>query len=275
MPLACLRRLVVLAVVVAGSLLIAGCGGGDSGDTSTQAPAAASGKPLKPPKAKESLGEAQRRIEHLVSGDDCDQINTLNPVTRTALDTPERCEYLQRLAGLKVIGKQAVPGGGLIDYANGEGVLTAIIIVDSDGLYHVALYDPYNTKSTVGTPFAHQFDGVAQEAVDALREPDCDRYFAILHRFGRGAGADQDEVCDSLQSNPVKAVLATAPEAEPKRLGGNSRYAFYSLASPNLEITIVLARQSNEGLPEGVDPLPADAPEYAFIDAYDTRPPAQ
>ena len=264
-------RLVLLAVAVAGTL-VAGCGGGDD---SASAPEAASGKPLEPPQAKESLSEAQRRIDDLVNGDDCDEINTLNPITRTALNTPEHCDYLQQLAGLEVVGKQEVPGGGLIEYERGEGVVTAILIVDSDRRYHVALLDPLNPGRTVGTPFAHEFDRVAAEAVEALQEPDCGRYLDLAHRYGRAASLKPDEACEALTPNPVQAVLATAPSAKPTSLGGNSRYAFYSLASPSLQITMVLARQTNEGLPKGIDPLPADAPEYAFIDGYQTSPPAK
>ena len=248
---------------------------GRGDDPEPPAPDAVTGKPLDPPKAKESLGEAEKRIDALVSGDDCKKINGLNPITRTALNTPEHCKYLQGLAGLEVIGKQEVPGGGLIEYENGAGVLTAILVVDSDRRYHVALLDTLNPEPSTGTSFASRFDRVADEAVEALREPDCDRYFELAHRYGRAATLKPEEACEALTPNPAQAVFATAPEASPKRLGGNGRYAFYSLASPTLQVTIVLARQSNEGLPDGIAPLPADAPEYAFIDGYQTSAPPE
>lgn len=272
-----ITRATLLAAVVAAVLAAAGCWGGDDNSDPTPEPPApdtVTGKPLGPPKPKESLGDAEKRIERLVSGEDCEKINALNPVSRTGLNTPERCAYLQTLAGLEAVGKQEVHGGGVIEYANGSGVLTAILVVDSDRRYHLAFIDLVNPEPSVGTPFAPRFDQVADDAVEALREPDCERYFELAHRYGRAAALGPKEGCEALTPNPIQAVLVTAPDAKPERLGGNSRYAFYSLASTRMEVTLVLARQSNEGLPEGVPPLPANAPEYAFIDGYQaTAPP--
>ena len=268
-------------IAVSALLLIAGCGeSGDSEDettgaeeTTTEQPEpAADAEPLGPPKAKESIKEAEARIAKAVASDDCDVVNELIPTSRSQLATDIRCEYLRRLDGLEVLGSESFPGGGVIDYQFGDRVLTAILPVDTDGLYHVALYDPFNPKESVGTKPAKQFDAAADAAVEALADGDCDAYVAILHRrFGRGAAAPENQICDLVEPNQVQAVRKVDPSAEPESLGGNGSYAFYSLGTPGYNLTLVLARQTDEGVPEGVEPLPKDAAEYAYVDAYLTN----
>jgi len=276
-----LRALIATSVL----LLIAGCGGsGDSEDestvaaqTTTQQPAPGSepapdAEPLGPPKAKESIQEAEARIAKAVASDDCDVVNELIPISRIQLVTDTRCEYLRRLDGLEVLGSESFPGGAVIDYQFGVRVLTAILLVDADGLYHVALYDPYNPQESVGTKPAKQFDAAANAAVEALADGDCDAYVAILHRrFGRGAAAPENEICGLVEPSQVQAVREVDSSAEPKSLGGNGSYAFYALGTPAYNLTLVLARQTDKAVPEGVEPLPEDAAEYAYIDAFLTN----
>jgi len=272
-----LRALIAVSTL----LLIAGCGdSGDSEDettgaeeTTTEQPEpAADAEPLGPPEAKESIKEAEARIAKAVASDDCDVVNELIPTSRSQLATEIRCEYLRRLDGLEVLGSESFPGGGVIDYQFGDRVLTAILLVDTDGLYHVALYDPFNPKESVGTKPAKQFDAAADAAVEALADGDCDAYVATLHRrFGRGAAAPENQICDLVEPNQVQAVRKVDPSAEPESLGGNGSYAFYSLGTPGYNLTLVLARQTDEGVPEGVEPLPKDAAEYAYVDAYLTN----
>ena len=268
-------------IAVSALLLIAGCGGsGDSEDettgaeeTTTEQPApAADAEPLGPPKAKESIQEAEARIAKAVASDDCEIVNELIPTSRSQLATEIRCEYLRRLDGLEVLGSESFPGGGVIDYQFGDRVLSAILVIDTDGLYHVALYDPFNPKESVGTKPAKQFDAAADAAVEALADGDCDAYVAILHRrFGRGAAAPENEICDLVEPNQVQAVRKVDPSAEPESLGGNGSYAFYSLGTPGYNLTLVVARATDEAVPEGVEPLPEDAAEYAYVDAYLTN----
>jgi hypothetical protein len=276
-----MRSRAMIAVIALA--LVAGCGGSDDPeeDGATQAQTttgqnaepdggpAPSAEPLGPPKAKESIDEAQARIAKAVASDDCDKVNELNPINREALDTAARCEYLQRLDGLKVLGAEKFESAGVIDYEFADRVLSALLVVDSDGLYHVLLFDAYNPKQSVGTEFAEQeFDQAVNRAVEALADGDCKAYLEVAHRrFGRGSRPD-NEVCETIEPNPVQLIRDADPKAKPKPLGGNAAYAFYSLGSSRANFTLVLGRQTDEAIPEGVDPLPEGHAEYAYIDAY-------
>jgi hypothetical protein len=275
------RALIALAALV----LVAGCGGSDDPDETTnggETTTSQDGPPddgpppdaeaLGPPKAKESIKEAQKRIAKAVASDDCDEVNELNPISREPLDNPTRCEYLKRLDGLEVLGAEEFgDAAGVIDYRFGDRVLSALLVVDTDGLYHVALFDPFNPKESVGTKLAPEFEQTADDAVEALADGDCEAYLEVAHRrFGRGARSDK-EVCEVIEPNPVQVIRNVDPTAKPEELGGNGTYAFYSFGSPGVNFTMVLGRQTDEAIPEGVDPLPKDHAEYAYIDAYQTN----
>jgi hypothetical protein len=159
----------------------------------------------------------------------------------------------------------------VIVFGSGEAARSAILIVDSDGLYHLPVVDPYNIENSVGTKLAPQFDSAAQAAVTALRERDCDAFKKVaLARFG--PGATPNDVCTYVSQSPLTQFLASYPQAEPKRLGGNDAYAFYSLSSPQANFTIVMAREKPSGVALGTPPLPSGAPEFGFVDAYMTNP---
>ena len=263
-----------LAAAVVTAAVLVGCGSDDettstTSSASTPTGPAQTGKPVPPPRPKESIQEATERIAETVSSEDCTAINQL-----TALSRPyDACEGLQALGALPVEAAAAYGvGGAVIIYGSGESLRNAILILDSDGLYHLPVVDPFNIQPSVGTRFASEFDAAARDAVEALRARDCDAFKEVaLARFGPGSTPDQ--VCTYLDESPLTQFLVAYPDAQPKRLGGNGDYAFYSVSSPEAYYTIVMARESTSGVVANAPPLPDGAPEYGFVDAYSTNPP--
>jgi hypothetical protein len=253
------------------AVLLLGCGS-SNGTTTTVAPApvgpVVTGKPIPPPKPRETIGEAVKRISATISSHDCDQINRLTALSRQY----DACSGLQGLAPVPVTGSASYgDGGGVIEYGSGSALRNAILIVDSDGLYHLPLVDPYNTEPSVGTKFASQFDAAARDAVKALRDGDCDAFKRVaLARFG--PGSTPELTCTYLAQSPLTQLVVRYPQSEPKLLGGNGDYAFYSVSSPEANFTMVMARESATGVAPGAPSLPSDAPEYGFVDAYQTNP---
>jgi hypothetical protein len=163
----------------------------------------------------------------------------------------------------------------VIDYRDGMSTISAVLVLDRDGLYHVAFLNPFNQGPTVGTPYAQQFDRAAKEAVEALEKGDCAAYLEVVfRRIGLGAG-DKPRVCAFVDENPIGNLLAAQPDAELERAGGNADYGFYTLSTPAVNLTIVLARERDEGAPPNAPDLPAGAAEYGFVSAYPTNQPAQ
>jgi hypothetical protein len=262
------------------AVVLFGCGssGGTSASnsestlqTSTPRPttgAPAPGKAILPPKPRESISQAAKRIGATISSKDCAAVNRL-----TALSRPyDACKGLQALAGIPVSATASYgDAGGVITYGSGESVRNAILIVDSDGLYHIPLVDPFTTAQSVGTKFGNRFDAAAEDTVKAMRERKCDAFRRVaLARFGPGSAPDQ--VCAFLDTSPLTAFLATDPRARPWRLGGNQDYAFYAVSGPAANFTMVMARESSVGVAPGTPALPKGAPEYGFVDAYQTNP---
>jgi hypothetical protein len=270
-----------IALLVGGAVLVAWLSGDDESENDSRSTVqqAAAGKEasqqrlVTPPAARESIGKAEDRIKFLVATDDCDAINELNPVSRQQfLNTKDRCESLRRLDGLKVREAETYgDAGAVIDYANGKRTASAVLIRDQDGLFHVAFIDFFRGVPSVDTKLAKQFDGAADRAVKALANKDCDAFLDVASlRFGRGAGS-RDQVCTFVEQNPIPNLFEAYPGAKAKRLGGNEGYGFYSVSTPAVHYTLVLAQQSEKRAPPKARPLPNGAAEYGFVDAYPTN----
>lgn len=253
-----------------GSTTSANGGGGPGTATSTVGTAPKPG----PPADKESIGQAKDRIAQLASSNDCEQVNKLNPLSRPGLSGDARCEALQRLAALKATGAAQYGDGGVIEYALPSRPLAVLLVRDSDGLFKITYEDSRLRSPSIGTPFAKQFDAVADQAVKALAHKDCDAFYAVaFQEFGPSAG-DKSAVCDRLDVNPLVPQLEKDPGAEPKRMGGNGSFAFYGLDLPGSFWTLILAKETQQDVfPKGSPGLPKGAPTYGYVDGFRTNPP--
>lgn len=266
-----------LACAAIGALALAGCAGGDSEVTDAEAPPLP-GAPSSagPPRMLETVDDAVERIDATLRSGDCEQINRLNPLSRPKLDTEARCEALGRLAGLDVQGTAGYGDvAGVVDYRRGDRTVTALLVGDSDGRFHIAFVDAFlGVPSATGrrTP---ALDAAALGGVRALQRRDCDRFLAHAYRrFGLGGGTDA-EVCGRVEVNTVAALDPDA-RATPRALGGNRSYAFYELPTREAYLVVIAARQAESGVPEGVPEsiarLPRDAPEHGLVDAIQANP---
>jgi hypothetical protein len=285
-------RAIALTVFVLAAMAVAGCGGSsDDESTSTTASTTSTtsnattttgaqngggttAKPVAAPKPTESVTDAEKRIAKAFDSGDCDQIIELAPIARrpTGAAAQTRCEQLKsRFADAKATDTEAFgKGGGVIDYA-GTSVFSAVLVVDEDGLYRIALIDPFLHEKSVGTKLAPQFKQAADDAVKALSDHDCDALLAAANRrLGPGA-FDQSALCDFADNNPVAAVLQAVPDVKLDEIGGNADYALYGLGGPGAYYVILMARESDKNLPQGGEPLPKDAPEYGFAGVVPTN----
>ncbi len=224
----------------------------------------------------ETVNEAVERIDGVLSNGECEQIYDLNPLSRPKLATESRCEALRGLAGLPV--KAAAAYGkvaAVVDYQRGDRTVSALLVGDADGRFHIAFIDPFLGTPSVGTKREPRLDVAAERAVRALRGRDCAAFLDVAYRrFGFGGGTDA-EVCDRVETNPV-AALAGGGKTRLERLGGNAHYAFYGLETRDSFLTVIAARQTEAGIPEALPQeiarLPDGAPEYGFVDALQTGP---
>ena len=224
-----------------------------------------------PPPDKETIQQAQERIKKTASSKDCDTVNELNPISRPAMSTDERCKFLQSALDDPVNAAQ-YEDGGVIEYKVGDATINALMVRDSDGLFHVTYLDPRVPESTIGTKLAPQFDQVANDAVDALRKGDCEAFTKVAFvEFGAGAG-DHERVCAYVSNVPLAKLLQKDPNAKPKLMGGNGTFAFYGLSLPGAFWTMILGKETPEDKASKDAPkLPADAPTYGYIDAFRTN----
>ena len=286
-------RQVGVGVLFAVSLMVGGCGSDDSSDTTTRPEGPTAGgatttgggggggdgtvelKPLSPPVPEESIKEAEKRISDLLEAGNCERIAELSPLSRTAADADveARCNlYETRLRNAEPTDSEEFGrGGGVIDYESPAGEFSALMVLDSDGLYHIAFVDPFLGEASVGSKPADEWDKVVDSALEAMRDRDCDAYLKVANRrFGPGA-LDKSAACDYVDANPIADLYEANPDAEPEELGANADYAIHGIAGPGAFYALLLARESDANLPENAEPLPKDAPEYSFAGAIRTN----
>lgn len=281
-------RLVALALLAVA--FASGCGGSDEpqlSEADRDAPLPG-GLTLAPaPEMNETAEQAVERIEELASDGDCERIYELNPLTRPALANEARCNSLRALAGLPVEGVATYGDvAAVVDYERGERTVSALLVGDSDGRFHVAFIDPFLGTPSVGTDPAPGLGRAAERGVDALRGRDCEQFLAVAYRrFGLGGGTDE-EVCERVEANALPdqiqagalddGELGAEPRWKLERLGGNGSYEFYGLRTAGSYLVVIAARQTEQGVPEGMPAeiarLPAGAPEYGFLDLIRTAP---
>jgi hypothetical protein len=214
-------------------------------------------------------------VKTIASGD-CEEIAALDPLVRVAATDAEaqkaRCKALESRF------KNAEPadsakygeGGAVVTYRTPRRV-NALLILDEDGRYHIAFPDVYLPGASISGKPAKEFDRVAEDAVNALRDKDCDAFLDVAHRrYGPGA-LEEDQACDYVDQNPLAILFENFPDAELEQFGGGPDYAFYGIAGPGAHFTLVLARESDKGVPNFVEPLPGDAPEYALAGVFRTN----
>jgi hypothetical protein len=266
----------LLAVALAATLL-AGCGGGKSSSTTgagaSAGQAAKPPKPVGPPPARESVPEAEKRIQRLASSNDCDVVNELNLLHRPDLNTKARCESLQGLAGLQVNSGASYRDAAVIDYSLGIRTMSLVLVRQPDGLFHVAFPDYFVAQSSVGTKYAHQFDHAAQGAVKALRTHHCAQFLAnAVREIGPGSLAKSD-ACQFVDNNPIASVFSSYSQASIDRLGGNRNFGFFGISALAGYYTLVFAHETpSDYFPQG-ETLPKGAPAYGFAGVYLTNSP--
>jgi hypothetical protein len=261
--------LCALALLTATAL--AACGSDDSDSTTAATPASGS---IGPPPARESIDEAQERIAETIDSGDCDEINALAPIaSASAQDTEEHCRSLEALADLEVSDAASYGDlAGVIDYSAGDHVVSAILVRDSDGFFHIVFTNPFNRSPTVGTPEAKQFDAAVKAGLEALKEEDCEAFLEVANpRLGLGT-LSKKEACQAVRASGFAEILADKRRTRLKPLGGNGSYAFYGLDTPTVYFTIVAAKASRE-VPASlrsseVAKVPPGAPTYGYVQAF-------
>ena len=232
---------------------------------------------MKPVEAKETLAEGAERITKTARSGDCEEVIALFPLGREISDVDADCEFLRQSLAQDVVDSEEFGGGGVIDFVSEDLISSsAAVILDADGLFHVAFVDGYLGGEAVGTPApTEDWDEAAQATLAALEQGDCDAFIQIAHhRFGPGAFPEEADTCAFVAASSVPGLLKKYPKEKLKSLGANADYAFYGLETPKKNLTMVLARQLDpEVLPEGLEPLPPDAPDFAFAAIYPTYPP--
>ena len=266
----------LLAVALAATLL-PGCGGLKSSSTTSAETSAGQAakppKPVGPPPARESVPEAEKRIQRLASSNDCDVVNELNLLHRPDLNTKARCEYLQGLGGLEAKGGASYGDAAVIDYSLGIRTMSLVLVRQPDGLFHVAFPDYFVAESSVGTKYAQQFDRAAQRAVKALRTHDCGLFLGnAVREIGPGS-LSKGDACHFVDNNLIASAFSSYSQASIDRLGGNRNFGFFGISATVGYLTLVFAHETPaDYLPQGKT-LPKDAPAYGFAGVYLTNSP--
>lgn len=217
-------------------LALAGCGGDDDEQQtsdSAKAPAAGPASPA-PPEAQQELDEFAQLLETALTTPNCDglttKVNKLDEGSIQIVCPADDPTVAKALSGYTTTGTEAYGSGAVIDYTSAEAPKggTWELSLGSDSTWVVDA-GTITEQETAGTRLEAQgaYERVLDRFLESIREGDCVSFF----RYSVTAAQDKAEACK--KELPTYDALATAlkadPEAKPFFIDGNARYAFFGL----------------------------------------------
>jgi hypothetical protein len=235
----------IVASALATALMAAGCGGGHD----NTAPATTAGGP---PKPKEPLAAAAKRLERALPTRDCKQLGALMlHSVRRGLNVPPskpptaaECKFILRearvdLEGFKVARVRQFGPAGMVEgsgpRARGKNVIGTVWSMDVDRSWKL-LFDAI-LRPQIGVRPRPGFENNARAFVAAVLTRNCPLVFRGLNvasRFVRAANGHRATFCRQFlpaykaKGNGI-ADLAANPDVKPEQLGATRDISFFGL----------------------------------------------
>jgi len=237
-PVRSWRLRAFLSFVIAGSaLFVVGCSGGAPEQQSEQPGRPGGRKPPAQVVAPEPRGGVEapaRDVAAAVRAGDCERLKALNFSGLKNLNDA-RCEHLLgQLKGFRVEDSEEYGTGAVVEFSTARSAGTMVFVAGGDGTFRWTQRVPRERNSeVVGTraPRGNRLDSVASSAVESYREGRCRELEAAARGIVRDPMQPR-QFCENRES--LRGKLVEDPSARPRRLGANSRVAFYSLlVKPN------------------------------------------
>ena len=262
------RRPAFAAIVVA--IALASCGGDEeSGDTSTSPETTAEA-----PEATQPLSEQVANFEQALDSLDCeDAIEVVHPVVLKDPDDPsspvnchKAVNAIRAEKGVLVFDSQELGTGGILDTKFRGNNETLVWALDASGRFkYTASYISRDAQVGTEPDPDVDFQGVADDFVDALRAGDCKAAYPLLAQGTRLQYGSEKTFCDLFEANytdqpeGLGSRLQEDPEAAPVLLDATSDIAVFGLSTePAGYRTMVLATPGTGADPLVVDVLPTE-----------------
>jgi len=229
----------------------------------------AQGPATQPPATGEDLNEAERRIAAVIASGDCDKIDGLYVLGTEQIGTLP-CQTLRdlgsfRRSGAQVYGRQAA----VVDYTKPGQVASMVLVRDWDGLFHVGFVAGEEPATTVDTALDRSAEGTATAAINVLRRSGCRAFLRFTNRAGGVGTLNDPSACQIFAADPLQSAVFDDPAARPVLVGGNGRFAFFSIRTPTVYLISVFAK--SEGTSAIAHSLRAGPDEYAYTGSYVTN----
>ncbi len=270
---------VLLCVLAALALALAACGSEDETTTTSNGTTTTgeNGEKVEPPgvnESRESIDEAAKVLEKAATKNDCEALKEFVLASRQDTHATKRtCKLIAgRLKGASLEGADGFDGGGVIEFTRGARTVPALMLVDRDGRFKLLQLGTPSEQASLGTKVDKGFDDAAADVVKAVAKKDCKAFRKVSSQFfGPGSARLPDkQVCEYVKNGPIATVTAEDRSVKPKPLGGNEAYAFYGVGSKTRFVTLIMTRQTPEGVPPSLGDLPEDAAEHVFLNAVVT-----
>lgn len=238
------RHLIPLVACLAAAAPLSACGGDDDAHDPFGPPAtigsASTGAAGTPGDARAAVVAARLRAAGRAKG--CQGVRALlHPAYGEVTDSA--CSATKDLvAGLRAPKAAAYGSAVVVDFTVRGGVRRSAVFVTGKGGLKLAFVEDL-PQATVGTGFAPDFDDAAEQVLELAATGDCRALASVAHR-SIGPAIDEERACDALPDSPLVKALEAEPKLKPRRLGGNSFYAFYSVKpKEGPAFTLILAQQ--------------------------------
>jgi hypothetical protein len=226
----------LVAALLCGAALVAGCGGDDD-------------KGPKAPKPAETIEQFRARLTTAVAAmlsDQCDAVDVFN--SKAGFQLPCDANAKKLFQGFQVTGAKAYGTGGVVEFKDAE-VKDAIgaytVAIGEDGKYQITgPISPILPKTSLRDEPRDQdkMDDAAEEMVGAIRANDCNRFYDWVIT---PEGMEKAEACKqelTTAYGPLRQALTKDKDAKPERLEGNDRFMFYALQTGDEYRTLIVGR---------------------------------
>lgn len=271
-----------MALLLCGVLVACGSDDGESTAKQDGVKFSAASEP-----EKTFIERMARLLATTTSKKDCAQLEEINGRSYARFSCPPDRALRKSMASFEVVGSKTYGTGGLVDYKSGEikDGAAIVLFVGKDRNWAVSRFGVL-TEPSVGTSDEKSregYDRTVDAYLSSVRERDCKAYKKVAFTDGsKGA-----EVCKRLfgATAPLAKRMKANPSAEPRYLGGNGTYGFYSLETQkplpeNSTISVVRGNEAGDAAYVVLDvvPSPTAADQREAVREYkrqqkDKRPP--
>jgi ketosteroid isomerase-like protein len=191
------------------------------------------------PEPDVALDERLGELERVIEAEDCDGLVAISSTELMLANPGSFCRTVfNQLEGFDARDAEVDDFGtaAIVEHDGPEGMISQPLVLDGDETFRLTAV--YQNRESVGEqpPAGAEFDEVANDAIERIREGDCEG----IERFYDPEAFESAEDACGVFTGRLTTTLEADPEAAPEQLGANAWFAAYALRTAQGGYTTLL-----------------------------------